>query len=72
MGNFTQTFRLARSMPSFSRGLARSVDVGNTITEYNFSKTGEKADFDALKSDWEAVGDDLRHSIQKYAKQRSR
>ena len=72
MGSFSKTFRLMTSMPSFSKGLARSVDVGNTIDIYNLSRSDEQADLEALKSDWEAVGKDIDVSIQKYAQQVSR
>jgi len=65
----SKTFILFKSMPSFSKGLSRSVDMGNTIDEYKTSESGDVADYIAIKSDWEAVGEDIRTSIKKYGKQ---
>jgi len=69
MGEITKTFRLIKSMPSFHKGLGRVIDVGNTIDEYNISKSGEIADREAISADWGAVGDDIKTSIKNYAQQ---
>lgn len=49
--------------PSFLEGVARVLDVGVTLQEYN-----EEAhpDVNALKNDWRAVGDDLKSSLTLY------
>ena len=52
--------------PSFVEGAARIIDLGNTMQEYNESKTPQEADIDALKNDWRAVGQDLMLSITTY------
>lgn len=65
----SKTFILFDSMPSFSKGLARSIDVGNTIDKYKTSESGDIADCKAIRSDWEAVGEDLEVSMKKYGKQ---
>ncbi len=52
--------------PSFIEGLARIVDFGGTLNEYNRSKTAEEADKRALKSDFEVIGRDLREAIDEF------
>jgi len=52
--------------PSFVEGMARTLDIGNTLKKYNESETGNEADIEALKNDWSAVGDDIRVSISGY------
>ena len=50
--------------PSFLGGAAALVDFGNTLFVYNESVTPEQADYFAMKSDWVAVGNDLRRAIK--------
>lgn len=45
--------------PSFSEGMGRVLDIGDTLTEYNRSATPELADQRALRADWCAVGLDI-------------
>lgn len=54
------TFLFAR--PSFLEGLARIFDFGNTLTEYNRSRTPQEADARALASDWLMVGEDIANA----------
>ena len=49
--------------PDLISGMARVLDLGNTLNEYNTSATPELADFRALRSDWAAVGQDLRAAM---------
>lgn len=49
--------------PSFSEGVARLVDFGNTLNTYNKSKTGAEADAKALRSDWNVVGKEMRKAV---------
>jgi hypothetical protein len=49
---------------SFLGGVARIFDFSGTVSEYNSSGTGEKADYDTLLSDWLAVGDDIRERLR--------
>ena len=53
--------RFSFRQPSFTRGLARTVDVGAAISQvsYRDSLSGLAADRNALAQDWKAVGDDL-------------
>lgn len=57
MNKFT-SFLYAR--PSFAEGVARLVDFGNTLQEYNTSLSDQQADFLAIAADWRVVSDDLR------------
>ena len=54
---------LSFSIPSFIGGIAAIFDFGNTLTNYNFSKNPEEADYKAIRSDWLSVGDDIRGAI---------
>lgn len=67
-----EQFGLLYATPSFLEGLARSIDIGDTLTEYNTSESGAEADARALGSDWKAVGDDLRAAIAQYRKETPR
>ncbi len=60
--NQLSEFLFAR--PSFLEGIARIVDFGGFLNEYNTSETPQEADFRALAADWQVVGDDLRTAMQ--------
>ncbi|MEA5581723.1 hypothetical protein VB620_10280 [Nodularia harveyana UHCC-0300] len=62
--NLFSSYLYAR--PSWSEGVARIVDFGNTLQEYNTSLTTEQADYLALLSDWLTVGNDLRIAMSEY------
>lgn len=47
------------AMPSILSGAARVLDLGDTFTEYNISRTPEEADMKALAADWGVISDDL-------------
>lgn len=49
--------------PSLIEGVARIVDIGSTLNEYNKSDT---PDIISLRMDWEAVGSSLREAIKQY------
>jgi len=68
----SEQFGLLYAMPSFLEGVARSIDIGDTLTEYNDSESGTEADARALRSDWRAVGDDLRQAIAQYRQENPR
>lgn len=46
--------------PSFLEGVARVLDLGSTLNEYNCSMTPEQADQLALRSDLQRIGSDAR------------
>ena len=50
--------------PSFWEGLARVLDLGGTLNVYNRTPTPKQADAIAIRNDWQAVGEDLRRSIE--------
>ncbi len=50
--------------PSFIEGMARIMDLGATLEEYNESKTGDEADYFALRNDWKAIGKDYIKAIE--------
>lgn len=52
--------------PSFIEGMARVLDLGSTLNEYNRSSTPEEADRSALKSDWYSIGSDMWSVIKTY------
>ena len=52
--------------PSFITGMARILDLGTTLNEYNSVPSPEVADFLAIKSDWMEVGADLFSAIRNY------
>ncbi len=54
--------------PSFSRGLARTLDVGAVLggSSYNISPTGDFADAWATSQDWHAIGRDIMDAFLRY------
>ncbi len=55
--------------PSFLEGFSRIFDFGNTLNLYNSSESEAEADYDALKSDWMAVGIDMSNAITTYERE---
>ncbi len=55
--------------PSFIEGIARLVDVGGTLDEYNCSCSEQEADYRAILSDWESVGQDIINAVAQFAKE---
>ena len=47
------------AQPSFAEGVARSLDLGGTLQQYNGSLSPEQADATALRMDWRAIKTDL-------------
>lgn len=58
---------LLSAAPSFLEGVARAIDIGDTLTEYGGSEDGARA----LRFDWQAVGDDMRRAIAQYRQEKS-
>jgi hypothetical protein len=61
------TFLFARA--STIEGVARSMDIGATLQEYNNSQSGQEADMRALSADFHAISDDLLRAIAEIAEQ---
>lgn len=57
--------------PSFLEGVARIFDFGGTLNGYNDSPTGEEADAAAIRSDWEAIGQDMRNAVEAFEKEQA-
>ena len=60
------SFLFAR--PSFMEGVARILDFGNTLSQYNGSVNPNEADARAINSDWKSVGNDIREAEAKFKK----
>lgn len=61
MNNYLDRYNFQR--PSFWEGVARIFDLGGTLNYHEFPQTPEEIDeYDrkAIKSDWDAIGDDFR------------
>lgn len=58
------------AQPSFWGGFGQLLDFGNTLFVYNESVTPEQADYFATKSDWAAVGNDIRRAIRRLEAER--
>jgi hypothetical protein len=56
------TYLFAR--PSFVEGVARMVDLSNSLNTYNQSLTGTQADARSIYEDWKALGHDVRVSLE--------
>lgn len=67
--NEKTTFLIAEN--SFLSGLSRVLDIASTRNKriYNSSKTEELADRRAILSDWQMIGNDVRESYGKVAKE---
>lgn len=52
--------------PSFIEGMARVLDMGGTLNEYNTSPNGAEADAIAIWSDWAAIGQDMYAAMDDY------
>ena len=61
-------FRLF-SRPSFFEGMARVVDVCGSLNIYNSSSSENEADFNAILSDWEMVGNDIYKALERFEKE---
>ena len=55
--------------PTLWAGMARVLDLGGTLSEYNYSSTPDEADFYATFSDWKVVGSDISKAMAMYEDQ---
>ncbi len=60
MGDYTD-FLFAR--PSFIEGMARVLDLGSTLQQYNNSLDGKQADSIAANADMRAIAEDMWRAI---------
>ena len=52
--------------PGFFEGLARIIDLGNTLGNYPRFRSAPESDTFALRSDWIMVGQDIRNAIGEF------
>ncbi len=60
-----RTFRIIPDAVFFE-GMGRALDLGATMQSFNKEEGELETDSRALFSDWQAIGDDLRLTIQTY------
>jgi hypothetical protein len=51
--------------PSLIEGVARMVDLSNSLNDYNYARTGAQADARAIFEDWKAIGHDVQVALEK-------
>lgn len=72
MVDFQSTKELLKGM-GFLSGIAKSVDIFGSITiSMNHLYPNEEYDTQAIQSDWQAVGDDIRTSISRFENKKRR
>jgi hypothetical protein len=54
------------AQPSCLEGVARILDLGDTLTGYNACETGEQSDRLAFRMDWKAIGADMEEAFAAY------
>ena len=54
--------------PGFFEGLARIIDLGNTLDDHPRFRSAPESDTFALRSDWIMVGQDIRNAIGEFKK----
>lgn len=48
------------------RGMAKAMDLGNTFEQHTFANDYDKADYNALLSDWYQIGFDMNNAIYRF------
>ncbi len=56
-------------IPTFWTGIARLIDVGGAINRDLIRRLEEQSDADAIRSDWEAVGESMQWAMRQYGKE---
>lgn len=59
------TFRLT-PRPSFWEGMGRVLDLGGGLSTYAAGATPTEADYAAIASDWNMIGQDFRTVVRDY------
>jgi phosphosulfolactate synthase (CoM biosynthesis protein A) len=49
--------------------MARTLDLGSTLTQYNTSPTPQQADYIAISSDWIYTGNDIKYAMGQFIKE---
>lgn len=58
--------------PSFLKGAARTVALFGGLDTYKTSENNAKSDSEALKKDWQTVGQDILAASRTYGKSQSK
>ncbi|WP_041779660.1 hypothetical protein [Belliella baltica] len=54
---------------NFLVGMGSVLNIAGSYFDYNYSKSEKEADFKAMVSDWQNVGNDFRQSNEKFEKE---
>jgi len=57
------------STPSFVKGIAKAIDLGDTLNNYNEASSSEEADKKAFKADADALMNDMKIAFGKLKKE---
>ncbi|WP_026776561.1 hypothetical protein [Polaribacter sp. Hel_I_88] len=57
---------------NFWVGMGSILNLAGSYFDYNYSKTEKEADFKAIMSDWENIGDDIKKSKEKFENKNKR
>lgn len=52
--------------PSFLSGMASILDLSGSLDWYNYSTTGDEADWKAIYSDYRMIGQDIEDAVREY------
>lgn len=52
------------SKSTFLTGMASAYNIAGNFYEFNYSKSGDEADNDAIEVDWKMVASDLRKAVE--------
>ncbi|MCL1986925.1 MAG: hypothetical protein FWG64_03015 [Firmicutes bacterium] len=55
-----------KPLEHFLMGMARAIDIGGAYSIHTENKNGYAADREALRGDWERVGNDLKSAMARY------
>lgn len=62
-----ESMKARMALPSFIEGIARLLDFGHKLPEYDDITASYRADYIAISSDWSNVGRDIKHSMRNYS-----
>lgn len=72
MSKFNDITNFLFADSDFLSGFGSVMDIGGTLVEYNSPLSGRDADRRAIVSDWAAIGEDFRLSIDKVEQEKGK